>query len=145
MVKPAPSTKSTIADVIASAFATGTEQNPRNSSQTSSLWLYILNRHSTSHGHQQCVELAAGFKSVVTKRADFIESQLSEGYDKQVQAITEALLAIIDRIQFLLKQGLGLRGSNWDKGSKRESKYSPELHYSPLTNKWKIPLTTNSE
>ena len=71
------------------------------------------------------------------KRADSIKSQLSEAYEKQVQANTAALLAMVDSIQFLVKQGLGLRGSNWVKGSKREdgnfsslldflSKYSPE-------------------
>ena len=66
------------------------------------------------------------------------ESQLSEAYEKQVQLNTRALLLIIDSIQFLVKQGLGLRGSNRDKGSKRGwnftslldflSKYSTNLH-----------------
>ena len=78
-----------------------------------------LNRHSASHTHQQCVELAAGFRGVVEKRADAIKS-LSEAYDKQVQANTAALLAIVDSILFLVKQGLGFRGSNWDKTYKRE-------------------------
>ena len=49
-----------------------------------------------------------------------IKSYLSESYDRQVQVNTRALLAIIDCIQFLVKQGLGLRGSNWDKDNKRE-------------------------
>ena len=97
-----------------------------------------LNRHSTATTHQQCVEQAAGFKGVVEKRAHSIKSQLSEAYDQQVQANRAALLSIVDSIQFLVRQGLGLRGSNWDKGAKREdgnfssvldllSKYSPEL------------------
>lgn len=97
-----------------------------------------LNRHSTSKSHQQCVELAASFKGAMEKRAGSIKSQLSGAYDKQVQANTDALLAIVDSIQFLVKQGLGLRGNNWDKSSKREdgnfshlldllSNYSPEL------------------
>jgi hypothetical protein len=88
-----------------------------------------LNRHSSSHTHQQCVELAAGFRGVVEKRADSIKSQLSEAYDKQVQANTAALLAIVDSILFLVKQGLGFRGSNWDKTSKREDgNFSHLLH-----------------
>ena len=59
---------------------------------------------------------------------------------------TRAILGIIDSIQFLIKQRLGLRSSNWDKGTKREhgnftslvhfkGKYSTELkshlHSSP--------------
>ena len=88
---------------------------------------------------------AAGFKAVTEKKDDSIKSQLSEAY-KQAQANTTALLAIVDSIQFLIKQGLGLRGSNWDKIAKKEdgnfsspldflSSYSPELkshiHNSP--------------
>ena len=76
-----------------------------------------------------------------------------------MQANTAALLAIVDSIQFLVKQGLGLKGSNWVEGSKREdgnfsslldflSKYSPELKshilHSPKNARY-IPLTTNSE
>ena len=79
-----------------------------------------LNRHSTSQTHQQCVELAASFKGVVEKTVGSIKSQLSESYDKQVQASTAALLGIVDSIQFLVKQGVGLRGSNWDNSAKRE-------------------------
>ena len=55
-----------------------------------------------------------------------------------MQANTTALLAIIDSIQFFIKQWLGLRDSNWDMSAKREdgnfsslldflSSYSPEL------------------
>ena len=54
------------------------------------------------------------------KKADFIKSELSEAYDKQVQVNTTALFAIVDSVQFLIKQGFGLRGSNLDKSSKRE-------------------------
>ena len=105
-----------------------------------------LNRHSAHHTHQQCVEQVASFKAVMEKKTDSIKPQLSEAYDKQMHANTTALLAIVDSIQFLIKQWLGLRGSNWDKSAKREdgnfsslldflSSYSPELkshiHNSP--------------
>ena len=97
-----------------------------------------LNRHSASHSHQQCTEQAASFITIMEKKASSIKSQLSEVYDKQVQENTTALLSIVDSIQFLVKQGLGLRGSNWDKSAKREdgnfsslldflSKYNPTL------------------
>ena len=117
-----------------------------------------LNRHSTATTHQQCVEQAAGFKGVVEKRAHSIKSQLSEAYDQQVQANRAALLAIVDSIQFLVGQGLGLRGSNWDKGAKREdgnfssvldllSKYSPELEshilHSPKNARYLSPKVQN--
>ena len=85
-----------------------------------------LNRHSTSQTQQQCVELAASFKGVVEKRVDSIKSQLSETYDKQVQANTAALIGIVDSIQFLVKQGLGLRGSTWDKSA--DGKFSHLLY-----------------
>lgn len=55
-------------------------------------------------------------------------------YDKHVQI---TLLAIVDSILFLINQGLGLRGNNWDKPKREDgnfshlldflSKYSPEL------------------
>ena len=79
-------------------------------------------------------------------------------YDKQVQLNTRALLLIIDSIQFLVKQGLGLRGSNWDKGSKRENgnftslleflcKYSADLkshlHSSPKNARNSSPKIQN--
>lgn len=117
-----------------------------------------LNRHSVSLMHQQCVEQAAGFRGVEEKRADSIKSQLSEAYDKQVQTNTAALLAIVDSILFLVKQGLGLRGSNWDRASKREdgnfscllhfvSKYSPELQshiiHSPKNARYLSPKIQN--
>ncbi len=79
-----------------------------------------LNRHSESQTHKQCVEQAVSFIAVMEKNRQSIKSQLSEAYDKQVQLNTKALLSIIDSIQFLVKQGLGLRGSNWDNCSKRE-------------------------
>lgn len=47
-----------------------------------------LNRHSSSHTHQQCVEQAASFRGVIEKKADSIKSQLSVAYDKQVQINT---------------------------------------------------------
>ena len=83
-----------------------------------------LNRHSASQIHQQCVELAASFKGVVEKKGCSIKSQLS-AYDEQVQANTAALLAIV---QFFVKQGLGLRGSNWNKSAKREDGSFSHLH-----------------
>ena len=101
---------------------------------------------------------AAGFKAVTEKKADSIKSQLSEAYDKQAKANTTALLAIVDSIQFLIKQGLGLRGSNWDKIAKKEdgnfsslpdflSSYSPELkshiHNSPKNARYLSPKIQN--
>ena len=117
-----------------------------------------LNRHSASQTHQQCVELAASFRCVMEKKVGSIKSQLSEAYDKQVETNTAALLAIVDSIQFLVKQGLGLRGSNWDKSAKREdgnfshlldlvSKYSPELQchilHSPRNARYLSPKIQN--
>ena len=84
----------------------------------------ILNRHSLSQTHRQCMKQAVSFIAVMEKNKLSIKSQLSEAYDKQVQLNTRALVLIID--------------SNWDKGSKREdgnftslldflSKYSANL------------------
>ena len=87
-----------------------------------------------------------------------IKSQLSEAYDNQVQLNMTALQVIVDSIQFLIKQGLGLRGSNWDKGTKREDgnftslldflgKYSAELkshfHSSPKNARYLSPAIQN--
>ena len=103
----------------------------------------ILNHHPQSQTHKQCMEQAVSFIAVMEKNKQSIKSQLSEAYDKQVQLNTRALLLIVDRIQFPVKHVIGLRGSNWDKGSKREdgnftdflSKYSADLkshlHSSP--------------
>ena len=116
-----------------------------------------LNHHSASQIHQQCVELAASFRCVMEKKVGSIKSQLSEAYNKQVETNTAALLAIVDSIQFLAKQGLGLRGSNWDKSAKREdgnfshlldlSKYSPELQchllHSPRNARYLSPKIQN--
>ena len=89
------------------------------------------------------MEQVVSFIAVMEKNKQSIKSQLSEAYDKQVQLNTRALLLIVDRIQFPVKHVIGLRGSNWDKGSKREdgnftdflSKYSADLkshlHSSP--------------
>ena len=54
------------------------------------------------------------------KRRQSVTSQLSKSYDAQVQRNTKALLSIIDALQYLIKQGLPLRGHNWDKDKKRE-------------------------
>lgn len=70
----------------------------------------LLNRHSQSQAHKQCVELLVSFITVMEKNKQSIKSQLSEAYDKQVQLNTRALLLIFDSMQFLIKQGLGLRG-----------------------------------
>ena len=117
-----------------------------------------LNRHSESQTHKQCMEQAVTFIAVMEKNQQSIKSQLSEAYDKQVQLNTKALLSIIDAIQFLVKQGLGLRGSNWDKGSKREdgnftglldflSKYNADLqshlHNSPKNARYLSPKVQN--
>ena len=97
-----------------------------------------LNRHSESLSHKECLAKAASLIAIMNNKELSIRSRLSEEYDRQVQLNTKALLAIIDCIQFLVKQGLGLRGSEWDKGRKREngnfsmlidflSKYNDEL------------------
>lgn len=118
----------------------------------------ILNRHSLSKTHKQCVEQSFAFTSVMKRNKQSIKSQLSQTYDKQVQSNTRALLSIVDSIQFLAKQGLGLRGSTWDKGSKREdgnfthlvellSKYSADLeshlHSSPKNSRYLSPKIQN--
>ena len=89
------------------------------------------------------MEQAVSFIAVMEKNKQSIKSQLSEAYDKQVQLNTRALLLTVDCIQFPVKHVIGLRGSNWDKGSKRKdgnftdflSKYSAglksHLHRSP--------------
>ena len=92
------------------------------------------------------MEQAVSFIAVMKENKQSIKSQLSEVYYKQVQLNAKAFLSIIDSIQFLVKQGLGLKGSNWDEDSKREdgnfthlvallSKYSADLeshhHSSP--------------
>ena len=66
------------------------------------------------------MEQAVCLIAVMEQNQQSIKSQLREAYDKQVQLITRALLSTVDSIQFLVKQGLGLRGSNWDKDIKRE-------------------------
>ena len=80
-----------------------------------------LNHHAESQSHKESSEKAARFIAIMDKKELSIRSQLSEEYDRQVQVNTRALLAIIDCIQFLVKQGLGLRGSDWDKSTKREN------------------------
>ena len=87
----------------------------------------VLNRHFESHTQQQCVEQVTSFKAVMEKKADFIKSQLSEAYQKQTQVNTTALFAIVDTVQFLIKQGFGLRVSNCNKSAKREDEHSSSL------------------
>ena len=60
------------------------------------------------------------FIAMIEKNQQSIKSQLSEVYDEQVHLNTKVQVLITDSIQFLVKQGTGLRGSNWDKGSKQE-------------------------
>lgn len=97
-----------------------------------------LNRHSASRSHKQCLEQAASFLAIMNKTQNSVRSQLSQAYDNQVQLNTKALTVIIDSMQFLVKQGLALRGCNWDKAAMSEDgnftsllelmrKYSPEL------------------
>lgn len=97
-----------------------------------------LNRHSSSQNHIQCQERAIAFIAVMEKRKLSIKSQLSSVYDNQVQKNAKALVAIVDIIQYLVRQGLALRGHTWNKETKREggnfstmvdfvAKYSPEL------------------
>ena len=80
-----------------------------------------LNRHSLSENHQLCVEKSVNFIAVMEKKQKSIKSQLSKAYDSQVQQNTRALTAIVDIIQFLIKQGLAFRGHRWDKVAKREN------------------------
>ena len=65
---------------------------------------------STSRSHLQCLEQAVTFIAVMDKKQPSIQSQLSDSYDSQVQQNSNALLSIVDIIQFLIKQGLALRG-----------------------------------
>ena len=78
-----------------------------------------LNRHSLSQTHQHCLEQAVNFIAVVEKKKQSIKSRLSEEYDKKIESNKAALLSIVDSIQFLSKQGLGLgvaRGTRALKG-----------------------------
>jgi len=65
-----------------------------------------LNQHSLSENHKLCVEKSVNFIAVVEKKQKSIKSQLSE--HQQLQQNTKALTAIVDVIQFLIKQGLAL-------------------------------------
>ena len=73
-----------------------------------------------SQTHQHCVEQAVSFIAVVEKNSQSIRSQISEAYDEQELLNTRDLLAIIDSIQFLTRQGLSMRGSNWDMSVQKE-------------------------
>lgn len=97
-----------------------------------------LSRHSLSKNHLECAETAVAFVAVMEKRRPSIMAQLSDKYDEQVQQNTKALIAIVDVIQMLVKQGLALRGHHWNKETKREdgnfsmmvdflAKYFPDL------------------
>ena len=138
-----------------SEFVTIPFSNWKNATGTS---CGALNHHSASHAHQECVEQAASFRSVVEKKAHSIKGQLSDAYNKQVEANTAALLAIVDSILFLVKQGLGLKSSNWDRTLQREdgnfsdllhflSRYSPELKshiaHSPKNARYLSPQIQN--
>ena len=79
-----------------------------------------LCRHSSSPCHLRCKEQAVTFIAVMERRRPSVKSHLSDAYSKQVEQNTKALLSIIDAIQFLVKQGLPLRGHHWNKDLKRE-------------------------
>ncbi|SMN01043.1 hypothetical protein SPONL_1736 [uncultured Candidatus Thioglobus sp.] len=80
-----------------------------------------FNRHSSSKTHKGSIEKAATFIAVMEKKQLSVKSQLSKAYDEDVQRNTKALVAIIDVIQLLIKQGLALRGHAWNKITRRES------------------------
>lgn len=97
-----------------------------------------LNRHAVSQTHLQCVDRAVSFIAVREKKQPSVVSLLDRSYDSQAEKNTRALLAIIDSTQFLIKQGLALRGHSWYKDINRESgnfstlidfvaNYSPDL------------------
>ena len=71
-----------------------------------------LHHHSQCQLHQSSNEKAINFIAVMEKRRQSVTSQLSKSYDAQVQKSTKALLSIIDALQYLIKQGLPLRGHN---------------------------------
>lgn len=79
-----------------------------------------LHRHSSSHNHIQCHDQAVTFIAVMKKKVLSIKSQLNSTYEIQIQQNTQALLAIVDVIQFLTKQGIALRGHNWNSEERRE-------------------------
>lgn len=80
-----------------------------------------LNRHTASDNDQLSVEKSVSFIAIMQKNKKSIKSQLSSSYDKQVQQNTKALTCIVDAIQFLIKQGLALRGHHWNKTTKWEN------------------------
>ena len=79
-----------------------------------------LNRHSVCVNHMLCAEKAVNYKAVVEKKQKSIKSQLSDRYDHQVQQNREALTAIVDVMQLLIRQGLAFRGHHWNKIIRRE-------------------------
>ena len=116
-----------------------------------------FNRHSLSQNHSSCSERAASFLAVMDKRMP-IRSQLNTSYHSQVQRNREASISIVDLIQFMVKQGLPLRGHSWNKDTRREdgnltemisfvSKYSVELdshiRTSPKNARYLSPMVQN--
>ena len=79
-----------------------------------------LCRHSSSRCHLRCKKQAVTFIAVMERRRPSVKSHLSDACSKQVEQNTKALLSIIDAIQFLVKQGLPLRGHHWNEDLKRE-------------------------
>ena len=76
-----------------------------------------LNWHSLSHSHLQCYEQPVTFIAVMERKRPCIKSHLSEAYKEQVHQNEKALISII---QYLIKQGLALRGHTWNKCTKTE-------------------------
>jgi hypothetical protein len=81
-----------------------------------------LDRHSVTQLHQSCNNQASTFIAVMENRQKFVKTQLSVIllYSTQVEQNAKALLCVIDSLQFLIKQGLPVRGHNWSKETRRE-------------------------
>ena len=100
---------------------------------------HVLHRHSSAHSHIQCQEQAVTFVAVMERKIPTIKSHLDAKYEVQIQQNTQVLLAIVDVIQFLTKQGIALRGHSWHAEERREdgnfstlinfvANYNPELN-----------------
>ena len=63
-----------------------------------------------SQGHLQYAAQAVTFIVIMERKYPFKKSRLSDLYDKQVQQNTKGRISTIDVIQFLIKQGLALKG-----------------------------------
>lgn len=79
-----------------------------------------LRHHATSFCHQQCIQQAAALIAVVEKKTPSIKSHLVKTYDQLVERNTQALISIIDVLQYTIKQGISQRGHSWNKITKRE-------------------------